>query len=162
MTVRHDIVLRRDRTACDRAHAEQREVVARNELPVGGRFETAVDADVEAHRRPRRQLGESASLLLAHDPVLRVSEATLEGRAATVRQQHEPLGILHRQRSPHDGVDQAEDRRVGADPKCQREGDGCREDRALPQQPQRVSDVLDQALEEEHHAALPFRRCTSD
>jgi hypothetical protein len=55
--------------------------------------------------------------------------------------------ILHRERSQHDAIDQREDRRVRADAHGKRQGGRDGEPWRLPQQPQGIAHILDEALE---------------
>src|SRR6185503_13805502 len=161
VTVRDDVVLGRDRAAGNWRHAEQREVVTGDELSVSCRFQVSINADVHPGRRPCGQFSEPAGLL-AHDPVLLVGEATRKCRAPAVSEEDEAFGVFHWQRSPHDGIDQAEDRGVGADPKREREHDRQGEDWTLPQQANRVAEIIDEGFKQEHGASLESNGCRRD
>src|SRR5262249_8100618 len=79
---------------------------------------------------------------------LLVAESALPGGALSMRQEQESLRILHRQHSPHDGVDKAEDGCVRSDTERERKGHGRREARALAQDPEGVAYVLDEGFDQ--------------
>src|SRR5215472_14450177 len=68
-------------------------------------------------------------------------------------QAHQPVRFGKRKRSQQHGVDDAENRAVGADPQSQREYGDERESRAFAQQPQRVAKVASKVED----AAYPAR-----
>ena len=52
---------------------------------------------------------------------------------AGVGQQHELLGVRHREGAQHDGIDQAENRRIGADAQAEGEHGDEQESGAFPE-----------------------------
>ena len=82
-----------------------------------------------------------------------VGEADLPGQLRVRGPDHrQPLGIAERQRRQQHRIDDAEDRRVGADPQRQREDGDDRERRPLEQRPAGEAKVLQQGL----HAGPPL------
>ena len=74
--------------------------------------------------------------------------AAAAGLAAGVVDEEQSLRVVDRQRLDQHGVDQAEDRRVGADPEPERQQGHQRERRRPPQQPERVADVAAQLVDQ--------------
>ena len=70
--------------------------------------------------------------------------AAAAGLPAGVVDEEQSLRVVDRQRLDQHGVDQTEDRRVGADPEPERQQGHQRERRRSPQQPERVADVAAQ------------------
>ena len=153
MSVRPEVVIGADEAASRRGDAEHREVAARDELARSRRLGAAVDADVDA-RRPvggdavehRRRCCQAA--------VLDVIDAAGGAVRLRWRDDEKLVRRLHRQRSQKDGVDEREDRGVGADAEPKRGDDDDREDRALAQLPQGVAEILRGALEQGHAAGI--------
>jgi hypothetical protein len=102
------------------------EVVAGDELAADGerlRATGHVDADVA----PRGQTGELGDLV-AEVPVVRQRQRLIGRRLRHDREDlDQTLWIAHRQRAEEDGVDEREDRGVGADAQRERDDDDGRQ-----------------------------------
>src|SRR5262245_26609092 len=68
---------------------------------------------------------------------------------------YEAMGCRIRQRAKQHGVDDAEDRGVGADAESQRQYDRGRESGILPQDANRIGDVLTQRIQKRQTSAGP-------
>ena len=74
--------------------------------------------------------------------------AAAAGLAAGVIDEEQSLRVVDRQRLDQHGVDQAEDRRVGANPEPERQQGHQRERRRPPQKPECVADVAAQLVDQ--------------
>ncbi len=115
-----DVVAARDRPAEHRAHTEHAEEVSADLIPVNTpRFAAGgeVVAGIAIRERGREEVATVADLL---------PERIREHSAAVLAHRHlqQRLGVAHRKRLEHHGVDQREDRRVGSDAEAEgKDGD---------------------------------------
>ncbi len=100
-------------------------------MPVRGRLGAAVHAHVETYGRIGSQV--------RHRVAVAQSSILLERQTGV--DDPKPRGILDREHPPHHGVDQAEDGCVRADPQRKGERHRRREARPLHQDPNCVSDI---------------------
>ena len=147
------------RPADDRRQAEVAEEVRRDSIDVAGRFRRAVDSDrgtVEA--RKANHLGHDLRLS-AH----RIEDGRLKNGKRfpeAARQDGNDLDLHHtarladRQRPQQQTVDEAEERRVGADAERERERHDSGEGGALPEHSDRVAHVLREDVEPGQAALL--------
>ena len=135
----------------DGLDAEHGEIRAGNELDIH-RFEIGASADRAVHLRKQyaqdgARIGEDL-ILLPHLTIERIGIEVRKGEVvgAATRpprsKQDELSGVLDRQFAQHDGVQQAEDGGVGANPQGQRQHRDRHQARAAHHGPQAVTQVL--------------------
>ena len=114
---------------------------------------------VQGRSLHERQRVERAGLRLPGDEVDGMHAQRLGGIEGVLVEDHDPVRISIWQRREQDRVHEREDRRVGADADRQRQDRHGAEPRALPKRPQRVDQVLAQAVERApgraHRGTLP-------
>ena len=148
------IVLRREETAVQRTHAEQREELPRHDLDVQPRrFADARERHGAA--APRREVLEGAAFALPVHPVgggvpaaraARLDGAHLELRHVLV-DHHQLVAVRIGQGPQQELIDDGEDRGVAADTEREREHDGGGEAGTLAQAARHVTHVAHQAVE---------------
>ena len=148
-----------ERASHQRRDAEDGRIPLRDDFAAHA-LRLAVAGEIEVAAREERDLVEHL-LRRGERPVLRVRPDGLVVDAGTLAlrhqhvHEHQPLGVGERQRLEQHGVDDGEDRGIGADAERER-GDGDRRKcRRAAQQPQRVADVL----EEIAHGTVSFIDC---
>ena len=123
-SARH-VVLWQERSACDGLDAEHRKVVAGHRLG-GHPADAAVAVDlvdlVDLHRGVLhgRDVAEDVARPVADVLVVRVGQRTESERGLMQIDVHDLVGPIDRRVAEDDGVDEAEDRRVGANANGQR------------------------------------------
>ena len=144
---RHGIVRGREHSPVDGANAKQVEVGAGGVLAAHP-LRHPVDRHLEQPLVERRDTREEP-VVIAEPLEARIGRAAAAARLpAGVVDEEQLLRIVDRQRLDQHGVDQAEDRRVGADPEPERQQRHQRERRRPPQEPERVADVAAQLVEQ--------------
>ena len=141
------IVRGREQSSVGRANAEHVEVGAGGVLAAHP-LRHAVDRHLEQPLVERRDTREEA-VVIAEPLEARIGRAAAAaGLPAGVVDEEQSLRVVDRQRLDQHGVDQAEDRRVGADPESERQQGHQRERRRPPQQPEGVADVAAQLVDQ--------------
>ena len=146
-----DRAIRRLRqTAGDRHHAQPGEEVRGHQLDAPAGFHGAVDRDDGTiHPRESDDVGERVVLrahLVERRPAVDISRLLETEGVRDLPHLHQPIGVADRQRAQQQIVDEAEERRVGADAERQRQRDHGGERRTLQQHAQRIPDVLRQRV----------------
>ena len=131
----------------DRANAEQVEVGAGGVLAAHP-LRHAVDRHLEPPFAERRDTREEPVVIAEPLEAGIRRAAAAAGLPAGVVDEEQALWIFDRQRLDQHGVDEAEDRRVGADPEPERQQGDQRERRRPPQEPECVADVAAQLVEQ--------------
>ena len=141
------IVGGRQQSSVGRANAEQVEVGAGGVLTAHP-LRHAVDRHLEQPLVERRDTREEP-VVIAEPLEAGIGRAVAAaGLPAGVVDEEQSLRIVDRQRLDQHGVDQAEDRGVGADPEPERQQGHQRERRRPAQQPERVADVAAQLVDQ--------------
>ena len=146
-TARLGIVGGRQQSSVGRANTEQIEVGAGGVLTAHP-LRHPVDRHLERPFGERRDTREEP-VVIAEPLEAGIGRAVAAaGLPAGVVDEEQSLRVVDRQRLDQHGVDQAEDRRVGADPEPERQQGHQRERRRPPQQPECVADVAAQLVDQ--------------
>ena len=133
-----------ERSAAQRLQTEQRKH-RRRERSAGELLRIALARERDRHEPERAHRLEGARLFLPRQVIQhRGGERRQVQLVVAFGDPHETIGVRERQRPQHDRVDDAEDRRVRADAERDREDDGESEERRLPQQTDRVPNIVQQ------------------
>jgi hypothetical protein len=150
------VVVLREGAADVRAHAEDVEVVAGDQLAVDA-FGLAV-GDERERRREAREDAVEHGILIAEVAIHRIREGALVESASLERaravEDHEPLGRGDGKKPQEDLVGQRKDRGVGADAEGERQHDDHGERRRFDEGADGVAEVLGQAHGSEYFRSL--------
>ena len=113
--------------------------VARLAAGVQVEARVAVGADADQHR-----------LVIADVLPLRIGQRGVRAANALEPQDHQPIGLVHRQRLEDQRVDQREDRDIGADAQRQRQKGHAADNRRLPHLPDGEFQVPDERRHKSH------------
>jgi hypothetical protein len=145
------VVLVGEGPADDRADAQDVEEAAAREQ-AGDLARLAAGVQVEARRADGEDAAEEV-LVIAQVFPLRVGERQARrqvGFGGRLLQDHEPLGLVQRQRLQHQRVDEVEDGDVGADAEGQRQHGHGADGRGLAHQPEGKPEVAAEHVESAH------------